>query len=375
MGRSASFVIVAIFIMPGCMGSQSGDLNLIGTEYRDPPEAPDFTLKNQHGEDVSLSDFDGDVVVVAFIYTSCPDVCLVISSNLAYVNDNLGKDAMGVEIISITIDPARDTVSRLFQWTESRGYEWNHLTHERGSVINSVWESWNVVVDAEHIANSLPPDGVKLRFAVLFPDNSTLVVDSECDFSVTERCFDNGTDFAERSLSGEGLVPYDISSGTIGNWTSNDSWEWGLYSWDSENESWLRADASSLDSMEVMPSTNLAWAASNANLSKLPPGFDCNGHGWVMGLGTSAHCMCDEGYERDGDDWLSCNPSAENNGNGTSDLSHSDGPHEDSLMQYEVGHSTVTFILDKEHRKRVAYSGIAWSPDDFLHDVIALSGE
>ena len=54
MGRSASFVIVAIFIMPGCMGSQSGDLNLIGTEYRDPPEAPDFTLKNQHGEDVSL---------------------------------------------------------------------------------------------------------------------------------------------------------------------------------------------------------------------------------------------------------------------------------------------------------------------------------
>ena len=375
MSRFAAFAIVAIFIMPGCMGSQNDELDLMGTEYRDPPGAPDFTLKNQHGEDVRLSDFDGQVIVVAFIYTSCPDVCLVISSNLAYVNDNLEGDAMGVEIISITIDPARDTVSRLSQWTESRGYEWDHLTHERGSVIESVWESWNVVVDAEHIANSLPPDGVNLRFAVLFPDNSTLVVDNECDFSNAEKCFENGTDFAERSRSGEGRGSYDMSSGTIGNWTSNESWEWDLYSWDTENESWVRALASSLDSMEVVPSTNLAWAASNANLSNLPPGFDCNGHGWVMGSGGGAHCMCDEGYERDGEDWLSCNRSSGNNGNGTNNNSDSEDPHDDTLMEYEVGHSTVTFILDKEHRKRVAYSGISWSPDDLLHDVIALAGE
>ena len=44
-------------------------------------------------------------------------------------------------------------------------------------------------------------------------------------------------------------------------------------------------------------------------------------------------------------------------------------------MQYEVGHSTVTCIVDKEHRKRVAYSGITWSADDFLHDVKELADQ
>ena len=38
-------------------------------------EAPDFTLTNQDGLEVRLSDFRGKVVVMDFIYTSCPDVC------------------------------------------------------------------------------------------------------------------------------------------------------------------------------------------------------------------------------------------------------------------------------------------------------------
>ena len=123
--------IIVIFLLPGCMDSQEDGPSLIGTEYRDPPEAPDFTLKNQNGADVRLSDYEDKVVVVAFIYTSCPDVCLVISSNLAYVYENLGGHSENVEMISITIDPARDTVSRLSQWTDDMGYQWDHLTHDR----------------------------------------------------------------------------------------------------------------------------------------------------------------------------------------------------------------------------------------------------
>mgnify|MGYP003329030155 CR=1 FL=1 len=50
-------------------------------------------------------------------------------------------------------------------------------------------------------------------------------------------------------------------------------------------------------------------------------------------------------------------------------------PHEQSLGEYEVGHSTVTYIIDKQLRKRVAYSGIYWDADNFLQDVITLSDE
>ena len=165
-------ILAFCFLLAGCIGPEGTDI--LGTEYRDPPDAPDFTLENQFGEDVSLSDFDGKVVVVAFIYTACPDVCLIISSNIDYVSQNLGSEAEFVEFVSITIDPARDTTQRLLEWTTARGYEWNHLTHGRGSVMQAVWDEWKVVVDANHIANSLPPEEALLRFAAVSYTHLTL---------------------------------------------------------------------------------------------------------------------------------------------------------------------------------------------------------
>ena len=80
--------------------------------------------------------------------------------------------------------------------------------------------------------------------------------------------------------------------------------------------------------------------------------------------------MCDDGYERPDGDWLSCitEDTGSSNGDGAD-------PHEESLGEYEVGHSTVTFILDKQLHKRVAYSGINWEADEFLHDLKALVDE
>ena len=137
MGDSIkSALVVLCFLLAGCSGSD--DLEILGTEYRDPPNAPGFTLENQFGEEISLSDFDGKVVVVAFIYTSCPDVCLIISSNLDYVNQNLGEHVEMIEFVSITIDPARDTTAHLLERTSARGYEWAHLPPERRSVLQAV---------------------------------------------------------------------------------------------------------------------------------------------------------------------------------------------------------------------------------------------
>ena len=363
-----SSLVVLCFLLAGCSGS--GDLEILGTEYRDPPEAPDFTLQNQFGEEVSLSDFEGRVVVVAFIYTSCPDVCLIISSNLDYANENIGELSDRVEFISITIDPARDSTTHLREWTLARGYEWDHLTHERGSVIQSVWDDWNVVVDTGHIANSLPPEELLVRFAVLFPDNSSIVTDNPCRDQSNLTCYENGSDFASFALIENAGKGYDIDNGTIGNWTSNESWSWELHSWNTANETWEMIDSADLSTIGIGTDTHLAWIASNANISIMPPGIDCNGRGWVMGTGSSSHCMCDEGWERPDDDWFACVTE------GSSDTqSNSSDPHGESLGEYEIGHSTVTFIVDKEQRKRVAYSGIHWDVEDFLQDVKTLAGE
>src|SRR6185312_6097710 len=52
----------------------------------------------------------GRIVVISFIYTSCPDICPLTTARLAEVADKLG-DAVGRDIflISLTVDPEHDT--------------------------------------------------------------------------------------------------------------------------------------------------------------------------------------------------------------------------------------------------------------------------
>ncbi len=52
-------------------------------------EASDFTLTNQDGLEVNLSDFRGKVVVMDFIYTSCPDICGLMNHKLRIARDQL----------------------------------------------------------------------------------------------------------------------------------------------------------------------------------------------------------------------------------------------------------------------------------------------
>ncbi len=79
-------------------------------------EFGDAQLITQDGETKSLSsDIVGDrIVVVDFIYTTCTTVCPVLSAVLMQVQDQLG-DRLGTEVmlVSISVDPQRDTPARL----------------------------------------------------------------------------------------------------------------------------------------------------------------------------------------------------------------------------------------------------------------------
>jgi len=69
----------------------------------------DFHLTDMNGKPRSLSDFRGKVVVVDFGYTHCPDVCPTTLAGYAQTLRLLGKDADRVQVLFITVDPARDT--------------------------------------------------------------------------------------------------------------------------------------------------------------------------------------------------------------------------------------------------------------------------
>ena len=68
-----------------------------------------FTLTDQNGKLRSLSEFRGKITLIYFGYMFCPDVCPTDLANLAQLLKRLGPLSNKVQIIFITLDPARDT--------------------------------------------------------------------------------------------------------------------------------------------------------------------------------------------------------------------------------------------------------------------------
>lgn len=80
-----------------------------GTLYSDPQPAPDFELTAPNGELIRLSDHQGEIVLMFFGYTSCPDVCPTTLAEARRILEGLGEDVDNVTFLFITVDPERDT--------------------------------------------------------------------------------------------------------------------------------------------------------------------------------------------------------------------------------------------------------------------------
>jgi protein SCO1 len=84
----------------------------------DTPRATrDFSLVDQAGQAVRLSDLRGRVVVLTFLYTSCPDLCPLVTQKLHEVSEQLGSRRGEVALVAVTVDPARDTLPRLAEYS------------------------------------------------------------------------------------------------------------------------------------------------------------------------------------------------------------------------------------------------------------------
>jgi protein SCO1/2 len=101
---------------------------------------PDFTLTNQAGRRVSLSQLRDKVVVMNFIYTSCalPQFCYRMTNHFGVLQTRFsGRDGRDLVLLSITFDPARDTPEVLAdyarQWQADTG-RWHFLTGPPGEI-------------------------------------------------------------------------------------------------------------------------------------------------------------------------------------------------------------------------------------------------
>jgi protein SCO1/2 len=99
----------------------------------------DTPLKDQDGREWRLkSDLLGKrVTVVNFVYTTCTTVCPVSSATIAQLQSRLGA-SLGdrVQLVSITVDPQRDTPARLKEYATKHGAgpSWRWLTGRKADV-------------------------------------------------------------------------------------------------------------------------------------------------------------------------------------------------------------------------------------------------
>ena len=102
--RLLALIMVALLALPGAA---------VATYAR----GGDFTLSGPDGP-LSLSDLRGKVVLIFFGYTSCPDVCPVSLARIdSCFSEMSSKELEQVRALFITLDPERDTVDRLRQYT------------------------------------------------------------------------------------------------------------------------------------------------------------------------------------------------------------------------------------------------------------------
>ena len=121
--RYLAVLSVLVFIAPVALArmqpmttavrSQAPVARFHGAVAEPPLAVPSVTLTDEREETVRLTDYRGEVVLLYFGYTNCPDACPMALSTLARARGALEEDGERVRVLFITVDPERDTPERL----------------------------------------------------------------------------------------------------------------------------------------------------------------------------------------------------------------------------------------------------------------------
>src|SRR5271154_2210240 len=113
-GALFSLVLFALAVVPtGCGGATPGAWGPAPSRFdgmsANGLTAPDFALRDQHGQMIRLSAERGRFVVLTFLYVDCRDVCPVIAGQLNQALRELGPARNDVRVLAVSVDPKGDT--------------------------------------------------------------------------------------------------------------------------------------------------------------------------------------------------------------------------------------------------------------------------
>jgi protein SCO1/2 len=116
----------------------------------------DFSLTDQAGRPFRFKSLRGKVVLLTFLYTTCSDVCPLLTANMRALQQNLtARERQDVYFLSVTTDPEVDTPSVLKSYADRYKVDfsvWSFLTGDQRS-LEPVWKMFGVKV--ERVARGL----------------------------------------------------------------------------------------------------------------------------------------------------------------------------------------------------------------------------
>jgi len=128
----------------GARQSAAGQ-GFFGTLALPAKQAPAIDLRNYLGRPVTLSEYRGKAVLVTFLYTSCPEICPLIASNLRVALKMLGRRDSQVQVIAVSVDPRGDTPAAVARFLSDHGLtgRMQYLIGSAGELART-WAAWDV---------------------------------------------------------------------------------------------------------------------------------------------------------------------------------------------------------------------------------------
>lgn len=158
IGISFVILIFGIWAVPKIVDRLSKpDLEIIG-------QVPEYSFTDQNGKTITNQDYAGKVYVAEFFFTTCPDICPIMTENMIKIqNEFLGNPNVG--IASFTIDPNHDTPEILKTYAKEKGItkiQWHLLTGEKDKIFKLANEGFNLYV------GETPNEGVGFEHSGFF---------------------------------------------------------------------------------------------------------------------------------------------------------------------------------------------------------------
>ncbi len=147
-----AFLIVGLALVSvACLGAPTYEYK--GVRLEPPTPVPDFELTDVSGQPFHLTDIKGDIALIYFGYTSCPDACPLTMYDVKQALAGLEKGQEKVHVIFVSVDPERDTSEVLSRYMAAFGPQFIGLT-DNFEKVKAVMKPFGAFAEKENTADS-----------------------------------------------------------------------------------------------------------------------------------------------------------------------------------------------------------------------------